>query len=137
MIPPYPPEMDPAKHNLAVEYISILAQAQKLPGIVGLEKYSNFLASMSQLWPEASDRMDADAAAEEYGSAVGVSPRVVRDIKVANQIRTKKAQDSQAQQQMAMAQQGAQTAQTLSQTPVTDDTALGAMIQRMSGATPA
>jgi hypothetical protein len=131
MIPPPPEEMQGA--SLSVEYISILAQAQKLVGVAALEKLTVYIGNLMSAFPDAADRFDADQAIEEYGSMVGAGPKVIRDAKEAAQIRQARAQKMQAQEAMAAMQQGAQTAQTLGKTPITDDNALGAMLQRMGG----
>lgn len=130
-LPPPPPELQGAK--LTIEYVSILAQAQKMVGVTALEKLTAFIGNLITVFPEAGDKYDYDDAIDQYASMVGAGPRTIRDAKQAEQIRQARAQQQQAQQSMAAAQQGAQTAQTLGQTPITDDTALGAMLGRLGG----
>ena len=135
LVPEPPQEMQ--GQMLAIEYISVMATAQKLPSIVGLEKFTQFTGNIMQAFPQAADRYDVDASLDSYGEAVGVDPRVIRDIKEANQIRTAKAKQTQMAAGLQAAQAGATTAKTLADTPITPDSALGAMIQRLQGGVPA
>lgn len=132
MIPPPPPEMGGT--TLVVEYVSILSQAQKLVGVVALEKLTNYIMSIMQAFPSAGDKFGVDEAIEQYAEMVGAGPKIVRDAKEAAQIRQAQAQKQQAAEAMAAMQQGAETVKSLGQTPVTDDTALGAMMARMGAA---
>lgn len=127
LIPP-PPGQPP---TLVVEYISILAQAQKLVGTANLEKMTAFVGNLMGMSPDALDKFDIDQAIDEYAEMVGAGPKTIRDAKEVAQIRQARAQEQQAQKAMAMAQAGAQTAKDLGTTPVTEDTALGAILGRM------
>jgi hypothetical protein len=135
LLPPPPPEMEGL--TLTIDYVSVLAQAQKLIGVSALEKLTVYIGNLMTAFPEAADRFDADQAIEEYGGMVGAGPKIIRDAKEVAAIRAARAKRDQAQESMMALQQGAQTAQTLGQTPITDDTALGAMLSRMGGGTPA
>lgn len=82
-----------------IEYISILAQAQKALAIGGIERFTGFVTALAGVNPEVLDKFDADQAIDEYATAAGVPPTiVVSDEKVAV-----KRQDRAQQQATAMA----------------------------------
>jgi hypothetical protein len=131
IIPPPPPEVQGM--NMTIEYVSILAQAQKMIGVGAIEKWVAFVGNLASAKPEVLDLPDFDQAVQVYGDMVGVPPQLQRDQMAVAADRQQRAKQQQAQQAMQMAQAGAQTAQTLGQTPVTSDSALGAMISRATG----
>ncbi|MGD0107280.1 MAG: portal protein [Rhodopila sp.] len=116
MIPPAPPEIH--GYPLQVQYISMLAQAQRAASTGAMEQLMAFVGRLLAADPSAIDNIDIDEAIDEYAQLMGVSPKVVRATKAVLAIR---AQRQQAQQQQAAMQQtmaGVQGAQTLSQTDV-------------------
>lgn len=76
MLPPVPPELEGA--DLKVEYISLLAQAQKMIGSESLEHLTGYVARLAQLDPAVRDKFNAFEAAEQLGRMAGVPPRVLR-----------------------------------------------------------
>lgn len=133
--PPPPPELQgEAGMDLSVEFTSTMAQAMKLAGYGDIERGFRFVGAVGQAFPEALDNLDPDATVEEVFDRLGLPPRMLRDPRKRDDIRQGRAQQQQAQQSMAMAQQGAQTAQTLADTQVTDPSALSQMIQMVQGA---
>lgn len=131
LIPPPPKELQGM--DLSVEYISVMAQAMKLTGITGIERFMAFAGNMAQANPEVMDKIDFDQAIDEYANMVGTPPSLVRDDDTVAKVRKQRA-DQQAQMQQAeLAAQGAQTAKTLSQTQLTDENAVGAMINQLRG----
>lgn len=129
MIPIPPPEIQ--DQELTIEYVSTLAQAQKLIGTAALEKLTAFVGNLMATFSSAGDKYDADQAIDEYAAMVGAGPKTIRDAKETAGMRQERAQ-AQAQDRMMMqAQQVAQTAQALGNTPVNQDTALGPMLTRM------
>ena len=129
LIPPPPEELGGGE--LVIEYVSILAQAQKLIGSANLEKLTGFVGNLMGAFPEAADKYDVDAAIDEYAAMVGAPSRTIRDKESVDAIRAQRQQAQEAQAQMQMVQQQAATAKDLGATPITEDTALGAMLGRM------
>jgi hypothetical protein len=126
LIPPPPEELQGVP--LRVEYVSILSQAQKAVAASGIERAIQFTSLLAQAQPDAFDKINSDVAQEEYFTAIGVPPTLLRSQDEVNAIREARAQ---AQQQQIMAEQAAQmvdSAKTLSETPTTGDSALTAMI---------
>lgn len=132
LIPPPPEEL--AGVPLTVEYISILAQAQKAIAAGTIERSLQFTGLMIQSgFPEAADSINPDAMQAAYYAAIGAPPTILRDAEQVAGIRQARAEQ---QQQQIMAEQGmamAQGAKTLAETPTEGDTALTAMLGAMGG----
>lgn len=107
LIPPAPEEVQGSELN--VEYVSILAQAQRLVAVSGLERVAGFASQLTSIWPEVRHKFDAMQAVDEFAESVGVNPRVIRPDDETNAI---VAAERQAQQQAQQAQQVAQVAET-------------------------
>lgn len=114
LIPEPPEELQGI--GLKVEYISIMAQAQKLVGLAGIDRFSGFVANLMQVAPEIKDKLNVDQFVDEYADITGVPPTLVFTDDQAAETRAARAEQQQAQQQMAMAQQAAMTAKDMSQT---------------------
>ena len=129
-LPPPPKEL---KGKFKIEYLSILAQAQKLVGTTSIERLLQFTGQMAQAGkPEAMDKLNTDEMVDAYADAVGAATKLVLPDDQVSQIRKQRAQAQQQQQQMAMAQAQATHAQTLSQTDTGGDNAL----TQLAGALP-
>jgi hypothetical protein len=131
LLPPAPKELQGM--DLSVEYTSVMAQAMKLTGITGIERFVAFAGQVAQAKPEVLDKIDFDQTLDEYAAMVGTPPSMVRDDEAVAAMRKQRADQEQAMQQAAIAQQGAQTAKALSETQVTDENAVGAMINQLRG----
>lgn len=123
-IPPPPQELQGGM-PLKVEYISIMAQAQKLVGISGLDRFIGLGLTLAPVvGPHAMDKVDVDQCFDEAADMLGVPPRVVRSDEAVAQMRERRAQQ---EQQAAAAEQAAQVAgaaKQLSETDVSGDNAL-------------
>lgn len=130
-----PPVQDELKGvgNLNVEYVSIMAQAQKLAGIGGVERLVQFVGNLSAADPDTLDKLDLDATVDVMANMLGVPPKIVRDQKAIDQRRQARQQQQQRQQAMAAMQQAADTGKTLADTQVTEPSALTAMMAQMRG----
>lgn len=128
MLPPPPPELE--GQPLRVEYISVLAQAQKAMGIGNIERFVGFverlgvLQANAQQEPSALDKLDIDQTIDEYADGVSAPPTIVRTDEVVAELRQGRAQQAQAAQAQAMAAETAKTAQTMASTDMSGDTAL-------------
>ena len=131
LLPPPPKELQGL--DLSVEYISVMAQAMKLTGITGIERFMAFAGNLAQAKPEVLDKVNFDQALDEYANMVGTPPSMVHDDDTVAKMRQQRAQQEQAMQQAAMAQQGAETAKTLADTQITDENVIGQMINQVRG----
>lgn len=129
LIPPPPPELEGVE--LKIEFVSVLAAAQKLTGVVAIERFASFMGNVSAALPEVIDVLEPDKAAREYASAVGLDPELLRPedaVKALREQRAQAAQQAQAAQTAQTAQTVAQGAQTLAQTDVRGDSALSRLL---------
>lgn len=116
LLPPVPREMPPGM-AINVEYISLLAQAQKMVGSSGIEQLVGFTANLAKVSPDILDKVDFDEAVDQYGGMLGVPPKIIRsDDKVA-MIRESKAKQAKAAQMAAMAPQLARGVKDLASAP--------------------
>jgi hypothetical protein len=128
-LPKAPPEL--SGKPLRVEYISIMAQAQKLLGTTGIERLAGFIGQVAAVKPEILDKFDVDATVDEYSEMLGVPAGIVRTDEEVATIRAQRQQMAQQQQQAAQMQQAAETAKTASQADTEGNNALTTMLQAM------
>lgn len=121
-LPPAPEEIQ--GQQLDIEYISLLAQAQKSIGSQSLVAFGEYVAGLATLKPDALDKMDTDAAIDEYGDMVGAPPKVIRDEEEVVAIRQARVQAQQQALEDQQAQELAQGAKTLSETDTEGNNAL-------------
>ena len=114
--------------DLNVEYVSILAQAQKALGVSGIERAISFAGNLAGIQPDIIDKIDFDQAVDEYTAMLGVPPTIVRSDQDVAQMRQARAQAQQQQAAMEQMSAGIQGAKLLSETNVTDPSALTALV---------
>ena len=130
LIPPPPPEIEGMP--LKVEYISLLAQAQRSVGASTIEAEAAFVSQVAQVFPEAVDNYDVDEAIREHAAMVGAPQRTIRSKEQVAEIRAQRAQDQATQQQLVAAQAASVAAKNLSQAKVGGSNAL----ERVAGIQP-
>lgn len=119
-----PPPADIEGETLNVEYVSILAQAQKAIGINSIERFTGYVGGLASMNPDVLDKVDFDQAIDEYADAAGVTPRIIRSDDEAMQMRAARAQQAAQMQAAAMMQGAADTAKTMSETNTSGDNLL-------------
>ena len=110
--------------DVKVEYISVMAQAQKLIAIGGLERTLQFASQIVAINPDAIHKIDCDQMIDEYSTSVGVAAKVIRTDEDAAAIRQQLAQAQQAQAKAQMLEQATGAARNLSQADMSGDNAL-------------
>lgn len=101
LVPTAPEELQGMELN--VEFVSMLAQAQRAIGTNSVDRYVNSMGMVAQMKPDVLDKFDSDAWADGYADMLGVDPSlIVAGPQVA------KIRQARAEQQQAMAQQEAQ-----------------------------
>lgn len=123
MIPPPPDSMKGAP--LDIQFVSILALAQKAASTSGLESLVRMTGELAQIKPEVLDNLDADELLTEYSNLLGNKQKILKSQKDVTALREQRAQQQAKQQQSAAMNQGADTAQkgaaaanTLASTPI-------------------
>lgn len=137
-LPPPPREIQDA--DLKIQYISVLAQAQRMIGVSSIERNVNFGTAMAGINPEVLDNYDFDATAKEYAEAIGApaktmaSPEKVaakRKARIKAQAAVIKAQQMQAS--VEIAGKGAKAIKDAGTTPVGKGSALDKIASMMPG----
>lgn len=126
LIPPAPEEI--RGNELKVEYISIMAQAQKLVGLGGIERFVNFAGQIAGAAPTVLDKIDGDQIIDYYGDLTSIPPGIVRSDDDANAIREQRAQAQAEAQKMQQAQEAAKAVKELSQADTGGENALTELI---------
>lgn len=126
VIPPPPQELH--GQELGVEYISILAQAQKMVGITSIDQLLGVIGNASALYPDIKDVVDSDAAAITYGEMLGVPAKILRSPEELVAYREQKQKELAAQQQAAALPQIVDGAKTLSETKMNQNSALDRIV---------
>ena len=102
-VPP-PPQIIQGK-ELNVEYISVLAEAQKSANISGVVRMTQQIGMLAQLNPSALDKLDVDRTIDELADMNGVPPSMIVSGDRVALIRKERAQQqAQAEQQAQLAQ---------------------------------
>lgn len=86
--------------ELSVEYVSMVAQAQKMSGVSATNQYLGVLFNLAQADQSVLDNINFDVVARKTAKMIGVEPDMLNDEKVVSAIR-----EQRAQQQAALAQQ--------------------------------
>jgi len=130
-IPDPPQELE--GQPLRVDYISIMAQAQKLVSVAGMERFVSFVGNLANQvqQPELLDKVNFDKMIEEYGDGVSAPPTVMRDAEEVAAIR--QGRQRQLDQQVAAEQARAMagTVKDLASSPTGGDTALSRVMDAM------
>ena len=77
MIPPPPPELQGA--DLRIEYVSEVAQLQRMAGLSGLERHVQFVAALAPIAPASVDVVDWDAVVRAHGDGMSIPAELNRD----------------------------------------------------------
>jgi hypothetical protein len=125
MIPPAPPDLQ--GHELDYKYNGQLAQAQKMTGVNPIERVLATFIPMTKDKPDIWDKMNLDQMIDEIASRLGVPASCIRSDEAVEAIRAERQKAMAAQQQMAMIEQASKTVKNLGQTPMGEESVLGAM----------
>ena len=131
IVPPAPPELQGSELN--IEFVSMLAQAQRAVATNSVDRYVANLGAVAQYKPDVLDKFNSDAWADAYADMLGVNPDLIVPGEQVALIRRQRAQAAQAQQAAEMMQQGADTAQKLANAQTNTPSALTNVIEMFSG----
>ena len=129
------PEPPPSLVNtlLKVEYISSLAQAQRLIGTVAIDRFIDFTARLADATQDttAALKVDTQQAMDEYASLSGVPPSTVRSDEDVEVLVEEMRRDQQAAQRAERMQQAADIAKTAAGATVDGSNLLGQQLQSL------
>lgn len=126
LIPPAPEEI--RGQELKVEYVSVLAQAQKLAGIGGMERLLSTATALNQIAPNTLAKVDWNEYVDQYADSLGISPKIIRsDEKVAELMNAQTAA-AEKQQTIENIGQVAGAARDLAGADLESDSALSRLI---------
>lgn len=132
IIPPAPEELQGM--DLNVEFVSMLAQAQRAIGTNAVDRFVGNLGQIARMKPDVLDKFDSDQWADVYGDMLGVDPSLIVADKQVAMLRDARNRAMAAKEQAAVMQQQSQTAKNLAQAPTgTQQNALTDVINMFSG----
>jgi len=125
---------------LRIQYISVLAQAQKMAGVTAIDQWTSGVAASTAIDPEATDLVDMDEVNTMKADMLGVPAKVVRSKGAVAMRRKQRAQAqeqaSKASQMIAMAEaakKGAGAVKDMSQAPLNQNSALDSTLAGIAG----
>jgi hypothetical protein len=115
----FPPAPDSLKgQHIKVEYVSMLADAQRAVATTSLERLTGTVGNWAGADPAVLDNVDFDEATDIYAEMLGVPPKVIRSSDAVAAIRQQRQQAQQQQQEVQQSLAAVQGAQVLSKTDV-------------------
>ena len=116
MLPPPPQELQGI--DLRVEYISVLAQAQRSVGIGAIERLSGFIGNIAQFNPDVLMKFDLDQAVDEYSMMIGTPPTLIVSDEEVLKMRKARDQLQARDRQIAETQAAVSSAKEMSESNV-------------------
>ena len=132
------PPVEVQGQEIKVEFVSLLAQAQKMVSTSAVDQFMGFVGAYSQVLPDLLDAVDTDKMADGYAGYLGLETDMLRAQEDRDAMREQRAQQmAQAQQAEQMAAMGpmAQSAKNLSETQIggEKESALDALLGSFGG----
>jgi len=128
VFPPIPPELEGKEDALKVEFISLLAQAQKSVATPAMEKTLALAGNLAGMVPDIIDNFNLDSAIRAHAQMSGAPEKIMRDENEVAKMRKSRQEEQQKQQQLeeaaAMAgplKQGVEAAKLMSETNVSEN----------------
>ena len=113
-LPSLPPDLAERVSEYQIEYISLLAQAQKMAGMRGMDQYFGFVGRLAQgqaaVQPGQApvlDKVDFDAAADAAADMLGIPAPITRADEEVTMIRQRRQEEQQRIMEMQQKQQEA------------------------------
>lgn len=126
LFPAPPPELQ--GQDLSVEFVSVLAQAQRAMATQAIDRYVMALGTVAQMKPDVLDKLDSDRWADVYSDALGIDPGLVVPGEKVALIRQQRAEQQEAAQKAEALQKMAGTAANLGRVPTDQPNALTDMM---------
>ena len=124
---PEMPEEIGSVEELKVEFVSLLAQAQKMVDTPAIERTVAFAGNLMVAAPDIMDNLDLDAALRKHAALNGAPEDILRDEAEVKKIRQARAEQQAQQQQMQQAaamakplKDSVEAARLLADTPISN-----------------
>ena len=114
-IPPAPQELQGM--DLNVEFVSMLAQAQRAIGTNAVDRFVGNLGAIARMKPDILDKFDQDQWADVYADMLGVDPSLIVADKEVAVLRDARNRAMAAKEQAAAMQQTSQSVKNMAQAP--------------------
>lgn len=109
---PKPPEVLRGR-EIKIEFISVLHQMQQAQTLGSVRTLVGDTIGLAQAWPEALDKINADAVVDQIADVVGAPPELVRSADEVAEIREARQQREAQAEQLAQAQAVTEAARNL------------------------
>ena len=133
LFPPMPEEITEAE--LKVNFVSLLAQAQKMVEMPSIERVVGLAGNLAGIYPDIIDNINPDEVIRKSALVNGTPEKIIRAAEDVEQLRQQRAQAQQAQAQAeeaaaaaAPVRDMAQAARLMSETPVNGASALDGLL---------
>lgn len=131
VLPPAPEELQGVE--LDVEFVSMLAQAQRAVGVNSVDRYVASLGMIAQMKPDVLDKLDSDKWADAYGDMLGVDPDLIVSGEDVAIVRQQRAEAQQRAAQLESVERQATAAQKLGTVKTNEPNAASDIINLFSG----
>jgi hypothetical protein len=129
LLPPPPDEI--AGMQIKVEYISVMAQAQKLAHLGGVERFVQFAGQLAGFDPNVLKKINTEQLVDVYGDITSVPPGVIRSDEEVEAMKQAEMQAAQQAQKMQMIEQGSNAAKNLASADIGGENALTGMLKQV------
>lgn len=128
---PQPPEAL-QRTKLKVEYTSVMAQALKMVGLGGIERFASFMGGLAAADPSVLDKWNRDETVDVYADAVGISPKIINSADDVAKVRDARARAQKLAQSAAMAETASKAMLNASKTDVAGDNGLSRLLGNLN-----
>lgn len=103
LFPPAPQELQGMEGSIKVEFVSLLAQAQKAVAAPAMERTLALVGNLAGANPDIMDNIDLDATVRKHAAYTGTPESVLRDKDEVEKIRKERQAQMEQQSQMEQA----------------------------------
>lgn len=129
--PPPPEEL--FGREIEVEFISILAQAQRAVGVSGVQQFMGDVLAVAQTRPDVLDNINFDEWVRSGAEMRGVDADLLVDKASVQRLREARAEAEAAREQSALMNEAAGTAKDLAAAPINQNSALDEVLRNAAG----
>jgi hypothetical protein len=131
IVPPPPPELNGV--DLDVDFVSMLAQAQRAIGVNSMDRFVGNLGAVATMKPEVLDNFDADEWADLYADKLGIDPKLIVPSDRVALIRESRAEAEAKRAEMEANNMQADTANKLAGAKTTEPSVMTDLLNQFSG----